>query len=149
MGGRGGFGLKGPPTSFPPVTSTNIVFGPQNFLAFSFNPFLTLVQNFKFVPSASPKLLNLNQDHLSKKRFFWTNVYKIDLMITFLIETPQLPNFNQMNKSIIWFESRDRIFLVTSWTEIMTSNHYFEIPYFKKAWSSCFCWHHQNSNHVY
>ena len=40
------------------------------FLTFSFNPFVTLVQNFKFVSSASPKLLNLNQDHLSKKAIF-------------------------------------------------------------------------------
>ena len=30
---------KGPPTSFSPVTSTNVEFGPQNFLTFSFNPF--------------------------------------------------------------------------------------------------------------
>ena len=64
--GRGG--QKGPPTSFSPVTSTNVGFGPQNFLTFSFNPFATLVQNFKFVPSASPKLLNLN--HPSKKVIF-------------------------------------------------------------------------------
>ena len=28
------------------------------------------MQNFKFVPSASPKLLNLNQDHPSKKAIF-------------------------------------------------------------------------------
>ena len=55
---------RSPPTSFFPVTSTNVGFGPQNFLTFSFNPFATLLQNFKFVPSASPKLLNLNQDHL-------------------------------------------------------------------------------------
>ena len=60
-----GGGQKGPPASFSPVTSTNIGFGPQNFLTFSFNPFATLVQNFKFVPSASPKLWNLNQDHPS------------------------------------------------------------------------------------
>ena len=59
-----------PPTSFSPVTSTNVGFGPQNFLTFSFNPFATLLQNFKFVPSASPKLLNLNQDHPSKKAIF-------------------------------------------------------------------------------
>ena len=31
---------------------------PQNFLTFSFNP-----TGVKFVPSANPKLLNLNQDH--------------------------------------------------------------------------------------
>ena len=66
---RGGGGQK-TPTSFSPVTLTNVVFGPQNVLTFSFNPFATLVQNFKFVPSASPKLLNLNQDHPSKKAIF-------------------------------------------------------------------------------
>ena len=66
MGGR----QKGPPTSFSFVSSTNVGFGPQNFLPFSFNPFCTLMQNLKFVPSASPKLLNLNQDHLSKKAIF-------------------------------------------------------------------------------
>ena len=58
------------PTSFSPVTSTNVGLSSQNFLTFSFNPFVTLVQNFKFVPSASPKLLNLNQDHPSKKAIF-------------------------------------------------------------------------------
>ena len=67
--GAGG-GQKGTPTSSSSVTSANVGFGPQNVLAFSFNPFATLVQNFKFVPSASPKLLNLNQDHPSKKEIF-------------------------------------------------------------------------------
>ena len=66
----GGGGKKAPPTSFSPVTSTNLGFGPKNFLTFSFDPFATLVQNFKFVPGASPKLLNLNLDHLSKKAIF-------------------------------------------------------------------------------
>ena len=65
-----GGGQKGPPTSFFPITSTNVGFGPQNFQTFSFNPFATLQQNLKFVPSASPKLLNLNQDHPSKKVIF-------------------------------------------------------------------------------
>ena len=59
-----------PPTSFSPVTSRDVGFGPQDFLTFSFKLFATLVQNFKFVPSASPKLLNLNQDHTSKKAIF-------------------------------------------------------------------------------
>ena len=69
----GGGGKPPTPNFFSPVTSTNVGFGPQNFLAFSFNPFATLVQNFKFVPGASPKLLNLNQDQLSKKAIFWSN----------------------------------------------------------------------------
>ena len=57
MGGGWGGGLakKPPPraTSFSPVTSTNVGSGPQKCLTFSFNLFATLVQNFKFVPSAS------------------------------------------------------------------------------------------------
>ena len=70
-GGGGGGGKKAPQlTSFSSVTSTNVGFGPQNFLTFSFNSFTTLVQNIKFVPSASPKLFNLNQDHPSKKAIF-------------------------------------------------------------------------------
>ena len=31
-----------PPTSFSPVTSTNVGVRPQNFLTFSFNPFAAL-----------------------------------------------------------------------------------------------------------
>ena len=69
-GGGVGVGQKAPATSFSPVTSTNVGFSPQNFLNFNFNPFATLVENFKFVPSASPKLLNWNQDHPSKKNGF-------------------------------------------------------------------------------
>ena len=72
VGGEG-WGQKGPPTSCAPVTSTNVAFSPQNSLTFSFDPFATLVQNFKFLPSVSPKLLSLNQDHPSKKRIFWSN----------------------------------------------------------------------------
>ena len=36
-------GAKRPPTSFSPVTSTNVEISPQNLLTFSFNPFATLV----------------------------------------------------------------------------------------------------------
>ena len=97
----GGGGQKGPATSFSSVTSTNVGISPQNFLTFSFNPFDRLVWNFKFVPSASPKLLNLNQDHLWKKRFFWPNPYKIEVVITSLIQILELPNFGRMTTSII------------------------------------------------
>ena len=69
MGRGGGLGKKAPYQFFP-VTSTNVGFGPRNFLTFSFNSFATLVQNFKFVPRASPKLFNLNQDHPLKKAIF-------------------------------------------------------------------------------
>ena len=39
-------------------------------LTFSFNPFAALVQKFKAIPTAYPKLLNLNQGHPSKKLVF-------------------------------------------------------------------------------
>ena len=65
-GGGGGR----PPTSFYLVNSTNVGIRPKNFLTFIFNTFEKLVQNFKFVASASPELLNLNQDHPSKKAVF-------------------------------------------------------------------------------
>ena len=68
--GRVRGGKKSPLTSFSPVTSTNVGLSPQNFPTFSFNPFATLVYNFKVIPSTSPKLLNLNQDHSSKKVVF-------------------------------------------------------------------------------
>ena len=61
---------KRPPYQFFPCNFYKRRFGPQNFLTFSFNPFATLVQNFKFLPSASPNLLNLNQDQPSKKAIF-------------------------------------------------------------------------------
>ena len=37
----GGGWQKGPPTSFSPVTSTNVGLSPKNFLTFSFNTFVT------------------------------------------------------------------------------------------------------------
>ena len=55
------------PTSPPPPPSTNIGIIPQSFLTFSFNPFAKVVLSFRAIPRASHKLLNLNQDHLSKK----------------------------------------------------------------------------------
>ena len=44
---NGGWGGRAksplPPTSFSPVTSTNVGVRPQNFLIFSFKPFATLL----------------------------------------------------------------------------------------------------------
>ena len=49
-----------------------------------------------FVLSASARLLNLNQDQPLKK-----TPYKIEFVITFLIEMLELPNFCHMNTAII------------------------------------------------
>ena len=82
---------KGP--GFSAVTPTNIRIRPQHFLTYSFNLFI------KAVPSASSKLLNLNQEHPSKKWFFWCNPYKIEVMITSIIKMLELPNFGHMTAS--------------------------------------------------
>ena len=42
-GGRGAWGVEGSPSSFSPVTSTNVGLSPQNFLIFSFDTFATLM----------------------------------------------------------------------------------------------------------
>ena len=60
-------GQKDFSTSFSPATSTNIGIWSQIFLTFSFDPFATLVWNFKLIPGANLKLLNLKQEHPSKK----------------------------------------------------------------------------------
>ena len=49
-------GQKVSPTSFSPVTSTNGGISSQNFLTFTFNCFAILVENFKAIRRASPKL---------------------------------------------------------------------------------------------
>ena len=68
-------GQKSPPTSFSPVTSTNVGISPQIFLNFSFNPFATLVQNFKAIPSANLILWNFNQDHTLNKSGFSSQTF--------------------------------------------------------------------------
>ena len=93
---EGGGGKKTPPTIFSPVASTIVGINPLNFLTLSFNPFATLVKNFKSIPTASPKVLNLNQDYTSKKCFFWLNPYKVEFMIISVIEMLELPNFDHM-----------------------------------------------------
>ena len=89
-----------PPTSFSPVTSRNVRISPH-LLTFSCNSFASLMLNFNTIPSASPKLLNLNQKHSSKKWFFWSNRYKMQVMITFFIGMLELPNFGHMTTSTI------------------------------------------------
>ena len=42
-------------------------------------------------------------------------------MIISLLEMLELPNFGHMTKSTISFKTRDKIVLMTSWTQIMTS----------------------------
>ena len=74
-GGRGGKNAS--LTILVPVISTNVWISSQNFLTFRFNPFVTLVWNFKFVPSGSSKLLNLNQEHPSPQKNVVRQIYDV------------------------------------------------------------------------
>ena len=58
------------PNRFSPAISRNVGISPQNCVTFSFDPFAILLKDFNAIPSASPKLLNLNQDYPLKKRGF-------------------------------------------------------------------------------
>ena len=69
---------KAPPTSFSPVISKNVRTSPQNLLTFSFNSSSGLV--------SVPNYWTLSKTTPQKKRFFWSNPYKIEIMITSLIE---------------------------------------------------------------
>ena len=63
------------------------------FLSFSFNTFATLLQHFSQIIDLELK------SSLKKNWFFWSNPYKIEVMITPLIEMLELPNFDYMNTS--------------------------------------------------
>ena len=122
---------------------------PKIFLTFNFNPFATLMQNFTFVPSVSPNLLNLNQDHPSKKRFFWSNPYKIEVMITSLTEMLEFPNFGHMTTSAMNLNHDIKICWRRHEQKLWHHNIYFKILYFKTVRGSHLCWHYENCNHVY
>ena len=125
MGG-GGEDKKVLPASFSPVTSTNIGISPKNILNFSFTPFDRLVQNFKFVPSASRKLFNLSQDHPSKKAVFldkslqswgYDNLPSTNARATKLWSHDHIHN-------ILWFMWQS--LLVTSYIEYRTEEPLFQ-----------------------
>ena len=66
-----------------------------------------------------------------KKRFLWSNPYKIKVMITSLIVVLDLPNFGHMSTFTKWFESRHKILLVAPLAEILTFIS--KCLYFKKT----------------
>ena len=55
------------------------------------------------------------------KWFFWSNPYKIEIIVTSFTEMLELLNVGHMTSPTIQLKSLDKILLVTSWSEIMTS----------------------------
>ena len=96
---------KGPPTSFSPVTSTNVRISPQNFPQKTFwLLILTLLTDWCIISSLHlvpvPNCWTSTKTTPQKKRFFCPNLYKI-VMITSFIQMLELPNFGHMTTSII------------------------------------------------
>ena len=60
-----------------------------------------------------------------KKWFFWSDPYKIDVMITSLIEVLELPNFGPMTTSTMKSQSRDRFLLRHHRQNLLRHNLYF------------------------
>ena len=78
-------------------------------------PYLVPVPNYWTSTNTTPK-----------KWFFWSNPYKVEVMITSLIEMLKLPKIGHMTTSTILFESCEKNLLVTSHTEVMTSSPLFQ-----------------------
>ena len=97
----GGWGKKVPPTSFSPVTSTNVGFSPQNLLAFSFNPFATLVKISSSHLVSAPNYWTWTKITPQKSSFSGQILVKLKAMIIFLLEMLRLPDFGHMTTSII------------------------------------------------
>ena len=132
-------------TSFSPVTSASVGISFQNFLTFIFNTFAKLVWNFKAIPSASfeqprqdgsgneveSQIIELEPKAPFTKTFFWSNPYKMKVMITSLIEMLELSNFGNMTPSTIWFELCNKILFVTSEQKLWC--HKFFLKYILKC----------------
>ena len=82
--------------------------------------YLVPVQNYQTRTKTTPQ----------KKRFFWSNPYKIEVTITSLIEMLESPIFGHMTKFTMQFESGNKFLLVTSWEKLWRHNLYFKIPLF-------------------
>ena len=82
----GGEGKTAPPTSFSPVISTNVRISPQNFLAFSFDPLTGWCKIWSLYLVSVPNYWTWTKTMPKKNRFPWSNPYKIEVMITSLIQ---------------------------------------------------------------
>ena len=138
-----------PPPPLPvfllsPVTSANVGIRPQNFLLVSY---WCKISGSDLLPV--PNYWTWTKTAPQKKWFFWSDLYKIEVMITSLIEMLELTNFGHMTTSTIQFDSPDNFFCWRNDRNYDIITVISKELYLKKSWCSHFCWHHQNCNHVY
>ena len=100
-GVRGKKVLPPPPssTSFSPITSTNVGITSKTLwlLVLNLLPHWCKIASLYLVPVRN--YWTWTKITPQKKQFFWSKQYKIEVMITSLIEMLQLPNFAHINTS--------------------------------------------------
>ena len=97
-------------TNFFPLTSINVRMTPPKTFWLLVLTLLSLWCKILSSYLASvPNYRNWTKTTTQKKRFFWSNLYKLEVMINSFIEMLELPNFVHMSTSTLWFESRDVI----------------------------------------
>ena len=114
----------------------------KTFLSFNLDPFATLLQNIIAITCTSPKLLNLNREHSSKK-----SVFLVKLSCDNLSCGNAKPWSHDHLFNIIWVTWQNFVgdFIDRNYNVIIFISKHL---YFKEAWSSQFCSHHQRFNHV-
>ena len=98
----GGKAPPPPPTSFSPVTSTKVrELAPKTFwlLVLTLLPHWWKISSSRLEPV--PNSWTWTRTTLQKKRFFWSDPYKIEVMMISLTEMLELPNFGHMTTSTL------------------------------------------------
>ena len=132
--GRGWVGgKKAPLPVFPSKRLAKEELAKTTFWLLVLTLLVSLLWNYKTIPSASPKLLNLNQDHVSKKYFFWPNPHKMEVMTTSLTEMLELPHFGHTTTFTIQFNYGRKFCWWRHRHKLWRHNLYFKIPLFQEG----------------
>ena len=102
------FSIEGGDYQFSHVTSTNIGISPLKLSTFQLLCY-TCLRSYLV---SNPNYWTWTSSTPQKKRIFFSNLYKIKVMITSLIVMLELPNFFHMTTFTIWFDSPRKILLV-------------------------------------
>ena len=130
-------GQKSPPISFSPVTFTNVGLSPQNFLTSSL--YLVPVPSYWTWTKTTPQ----------KKCFFWSNLYKIVIMITSLIEMLQWPKKAWSNQFCWHHQNCNHVYSIKKSLKTQKKLKELEIIYSKICWFPMKkCWCQQKSRGV-
>ena len=120
---------------------------PQTFWLLVWTPLIHLCKILRLYLVPVPNYWTWTRSTPQKNRFFWSNPYKIKVMITSLIVMLGLPNLGHMTTFTNALSQVIKFFWWRHGQKLWRHKLYMKMPYFKKTYSSQFCWHYQNSKH--